>query len=91
MSWVFAGDSRLSRRASPDCGLLLRRDWGSLCDLVTQDAVILDPVKAGLPPLPEVSLILHRAETQPGAAVARLTQILMDAIQLNLAGHVRDA
>ena len=45
---------------------------------------VLDPAKTGLPALPPVSLLLHRAETQPGAAVARLTQILVETIQLNL-------
>jgi len=48
---------------------------------------LLDPAKTGLPPLPEVSLILHQAEMQPGAAVARLTEILVETIQLNLAAH----
>jgi DNA-binding transcriptional LysR family regulator len=47
---------------------------------------VLDPSKTGLPPLPEVSLILHRAETQPIAAVARLTEIVVETIQLNLVG-----
>jgi len=48
---------------------------------------ILDPVKTGLPPLPHVSLLLHRAEKQPTAAVARLTDILVETIQLNLAAQ----
>jgi DNA-binding transcriptional LysR family regulator len=42
--------------------------------------VVLDPHSTGLPPLPKISLVLHRAELQPAAAVARLAAILRETI-----------
>ena len=42
---------------------------------------VLDPAVTGLPALPQVSLVLHRAETQPSAAVSRLGDILLETIQ----------
>ncbi|MFT4435456.1 LysR substrate-binding domain-containing protein [Caballeronia sp. 15715] len=40
----------------------------------------LDPVATGLPALPAIPLALHRAEAQPHAAVKRLTDIVLEAI-----------
>jgi DNA-binding transcriptional LysR family regulator len=42
---------------------------------------VVDPITAGLPPLPNMPLTLHRAQAQPGAAVARLTDILLETIR----------
>ncbi|WP_186229205.1 LysR substrate-binding domain-containing protein [Burkholderia gladioli] len=43
--------------------------------------VALDPVVMGLPPLPASPLTLHCAEAEPNAAVQRLTDIVVGAIQ----------
>jgi DNA-binding transcriptional LysR family regulator len=40
----------------------------------------LDPAATGLPALPAIPLALHRAEAQPHAAVKRLTDIVLNAI-----------
>ncbi|WP_235527641.1 LysR substrate-binding domain-containing protein [Burkholderia sp. Leaf177] len=40
----------------------------------------LDAVATGLPPLPSVPLVLHRAESEPDAAVKKLTKIVLRAI-----------
>ncbi|MFD1703742.1 LysR substrate-binding domain-containing protein [Methylopila henanensis] len=40
----------------------------------------LDPARAGLPPLADVRLALHRAEAHPAPAVARLAEILRETI-----------
>ncbi|WP_354679162.1 LysR substrate-binding domain-containing protein [Cupriavidus plantarum] len=45
----------------------------------------LDPSMAGLPPLPTAPLSLHRAEADPGAAVQRLTTIVLDTVREALA------
>ena len=41
---------------------------------------VLDPATTGLPPLPSVPLALYRAEAEPGPAVARLAEILLETI-----------
>ncbi|MDB6102275.1 MAG: regulatory protein, partial [Gammaproteobacteria bacterium] len=41
----------------------------------------LNPVEAGLPCLPSISLTLHRANEEPNAAVGRLTDILLETIR----------
>lgn len=41
----------------------------------------LDPAALGLPVLPLVPLALHRAEQEPGAAVQRLKQIVLDTVR----------
>lgn len=43
--------------------------------------VALDPKVTGLPRLPAVPLVLHRAEAEPSPAVARLTDILLETIR----------
>ncbi|REE93404.1 LysR substrate-binding domain-containing protein [Cupriavidus plantarum] len=45
----------------------------------------LDPSMAGLPPLPTAPLSLHRAEADPGAAVQRLTTIVLETVREALA------
>jgi DNA-binding transcriptional LysR family regulator len=41
----------------------------------------LDPDLTGLPRLPAIPLLLHRAEAEPNPAVARLTDILLETIR----------
>jgi hypothetical protein len=41
----------------------------------------LDPDLSGLPRLPAIPLLLHRAEAEPNPAVARLTEILLETIR----------
>ncbi|MBB3233927.1 LysR substrate-binding domain-containing protein [Phyllobacterium endophyticum] len=41
----------------------------------------LVPVVSGLPPLPSLGLVLHRAQAQPDPATARLATIMLQALQ----------
>ena len=50
----------------------------------------LDPKVTGLPRLPSIPLMLHRAEAEPAPAVARLTDILLDTIREDV-GLLREA
>lgn len=43
--------------------------------------------ETGLPPLPAVSLVLHRAEREASAAVSRLTEILVETIRNEVADN----
>lgn len=40
----------------------------------------LSPREAGLPDLPKLGLVLHRAEAEPGPATAKLAQILLQSV-----------
>jgi len=41
----------------------------------------LAPVEAGLPELPKLGLVLHRAEAEPGPATARLASIVLQSVR----------
>lgn len=46
--------------------------------------IVLDPASSGLPPLPHAPLALHRAEPDLRAAVARMRDILLDALRAQI-------
>ncbi len=43
--------------------------------------------EGGLPPLPTLGLVLHRAEAEPGPAVARLASIIVQALRETMPGE----
>jgi DNA-binding transcriptional LysR family regulator len=47
----------------------------------------LAPGEGGLPPLPSLGLVLHRAEAEPGPAVSRLASIMLQALRDGLAAE----
>jgi DNA-binding transcriptional LysR family regulator len=51
----------------------------------------LAPGEAGLPALPSLGLVLHRAEADPGPATARLAAIILQALRDAMQGHCKVA
>jgi hypothetical protein len=41
---------------------------------------MLAPGEAGLPELPKLGLVLHRAEAEPDAATARLAELVLQSV-----------
>jgi DNA-binding transcriptional LysR family regulator len=78
---VFTSPSLAGLWAASEAGLgiTLRTSIG-----IPKALSALDPATSGLPPLPTIPLSLHRAEKEPGAAVARLADILLETIRSEL-------
>ena len=73
-----------SVRVSAACGLPRRP--GSASPSARRSALpasvrALAPGEAGLPALPSLGLVLHRAEADPGPATARLAAIILQALR----------
>jgi DNA-binding transcriptional LysR family regulator len=49
------------------------------------------PEEIGLPQLPKLGLVLHRAEAEPGPATARLAELVLQSVDEALRGRVRAA
>jgi DNA-binding transcriptional LysR family regulator len=75
---VFTSPSLPGLRAATEAGLgiTLRTTMS-----IPKALVALDPVATGLPPLPTMPLSLHFADAEPTMAVARLADILLEAIR----------
>jgi DNA-binding transcriptional LysR family regulator len=80
ISWriVFTSPSLPGLMAATEAGLgiTLRTTMS-----IPKALVALDPVATGLPPLPTMPLSLHFADAEPTIAVARLADILLEAIR----------
>lgn len=68
--------------AEAGLGVTLRTSIAMPKSLIT-----LEAEHYGLPALPNIPLSLHRADGEPSAAVARLSDILLETIQLELDGN----
>jgi hypothetical protein len=45
---------------------------------------LLDPGEAGLPALPKLDLVLHRAEAEPSPATERLASIVLQTVRSSI-------
>jgi DNA-binding transcriptional LysR family regulator len=70
--------------AEAGLGITLRTSIG-----VPKTLAALDTTVSGLPPLPTTPLSVHRAESEPSAAVTRLAEILHETIVQEIDGDVR--